>query len=147
MPRNTVKLAPGALRINQLESDHFLHPSAAQQADYGFAGEGQLSCDVYQDRDHIVVVSMLAGVDTKDLDIAVSNDLLTIRGIRRDTTTVGEEDYFARECYWGAFSRSIVLPQEVDPDKVKATLKNGVLTVKLPKKYKTTVIKIRKFNG
>ena len=55
---------------------------------------------------------------------------------------VDEKNFFSRECYWGAFSRSIVLPQEIDQKGIKAGLKNGVLTVKLPKKYKTTSIKI-----
>lgn len=120
---------------------------AERLSDAVFSGEGQLSCDVYQDQDNIYITSMMAGVDQDDLDIAVSNDMVTIRGIRHADDTITEGDYYTRECYWGAFSRSIVLPQEVNQNKVKADLKNGVLTVTLPKKYKTTSIKIRRVNG
>lgn len=111
-----------------------------------FTGEGQLSCDVYQDKDNIVIKSTMAGVDPKNLDISVTNDLLTIRGFRETDEEVEEDDYYCRECYWGAFSRSIVLPQEVDQQKIRANLKNGVLTIKLPKKHKTSAIKINKIN-
>lgn len=116
---------------------------ADEEADW-FTGEGQLSCDVYQDEDNIIVKSTIAGVEPQNLDISVSNDLLTIRGFREMDEKITTEDFYCRECYWGAFSRSIVLPQEVDQNKTKATLKNGVLTVKLPKKYKTTSIKIKR---
>jgi len=111
-----------------------------------FSREGQLSCDVFQTRDNIVVKSTIAGVDPKNLDISVSNDLLTIRGYREMDEEVNEGDFYAHECYWGTFSRSIVLPQEVDQNKVQATLKNGVLTIILPKKYKTTSIKVKHIN-
>jgi len=116
-------------------------------SDAVFSGEGQLSCDVHQDQDNIYITSMMAGVDQDDLDIAVSNDMVTIRGVRHADDSVSDGDYYVQECYWGSFSRSIVLPQEVDQNKVKADLKNGVLTVTLPKKYKTTSIKIRRVNG
>jgi len=108
-----------------------------------FNEEGQLCCDVYQDDDNIIVKSTIAGVDPKNLDISVANDLLTIRGHREDKTEVAEEDFFAREVYWGTFSRSIVLPQEVDQTKTKATLKNGILTIQLPKKYSTSRIRVK----
>jgi len=106
------------------------------------AAEGQLSCDVMQDEDNIIVKSAMAGVDPNDLHSSVSNDLLTIRGHRESDEEKEEKDYYCREVYWGAFSRSIVLPQEVDQNKIKATLKKGILTVTLPKKYKNTSIKV-----
>lgn len=111
-----------------------------------FQEEGQLCCDVYQDAENIIIKSTLAGVDPKNLDISVSNDLLTIRGFREFDDKVSAADFFSRECYWGAFSRSIVLPQEIDQKKTKASLKNGILTIILPKKYKTTAIKIKHLN-
>lgn len=114
-----------------------------RERDHSYVGEGQLSCDVYQDADDIYVVSMLAGVEPQDLDISVSHDVLTIRGLRRPISTADDSDIFARECYFGPFSRSIILPQEIDPSKVTANLKNGILTISLTKKYKATTIKIR----
>lgn len=119
------------------------YDSLAENSDSLLASEGQLSCDIYQDKDNIYIRSTIAGVEPKNLDIAVANDVLTIRGFREEDDQILEEDYYNREIYWGAFSRSVVLPQEIEQKKVEATLKNGVLTVKLPKKYKTTSIKIR----
>lgn len=107
-----------------------------------FSGEAQLSVDVYEDSNNIIIKSTVAGVKAEDLEIAISNDLLTIRGIRNQEEEINDDNYYCRECYWGAFSRSIVLPREVDQKKINATIKNGVLTIKLPKKYKTSSIKV-----
>src|SRR3989344_5568421 len=95
--------------------------------------EGQLTIDVYQTPTEIVVESTIAGVNPEDLDIAINNESVTIRGTRQRETKIREEDYFYQECYWGRFSRSIILPQEVDSDNATAALKNGVLTIRLPK--------------
>lgn len=133
------------ITLNKNESkarDLFLSNNFIDESDNFASGEGQLSCDVYADENNIIVKSALAGVDPQDLDISISNDLLTIRGQRQEDTTIKENDYFAREVYWGAFSRSIVLPQEIDQNRVKATLKKGLLTIILPKKYKNTAIKV-----
>lgn len=111
-----------------------------------FSGEAQLSCDVFEDKDNIIVKSTVAGVQPEDLEISISSDLLTIRGFRNQDEEVDEKDYYSRECYWGAFSRSIVLPKEVDQKKIDAAVKNGVLTIKLPKKFKTSSIKVRQVN-
>lgn len=108
-----------------------------------FSGEAQLSVDVYEDDSNIIIKSTVAGVNPEDLEISISNDLLTIRGSRRQEEEVNDDNYYCRECYWGSFSRSIVLPREVDQKKIDATIKNGILTIKLPKKYKTSSIKIR----
>lgn len=126
------------------DSSFFMKPAAEQAVNDLFAGEGQLICDVYQDQDNIIVKSTVSGVEPEDLDISVANDLITIRGSRKNEDVISDEDYFCRECYWGTFSRSIVLPQEVDQNKVSATIKNGILTVVLPKKYKTTSIKVKR---
>jgi HSP20 family protein len=112
-----------------------------------YSGEGQLLCDVYEKGDYIIVKSTIAGVDPKDIDISVAHDVLTVRGSREMEEEVEDNDFYARECYWGSFSRSIVLPHEIDQKNVSASLKNGVLTIKLPKKYKSTSIKIRQSNG
>ncbi len=95
--------------------------------------EGQLTIDVYQDEDNIYVQSAVAGVDPDDLDINITKEAITIRGSREKSEKIRETNYFYQECFWGSFSRSVVLPEEVDPDKSTASLKNGILTVKMPK--------------
>lgn len=95
--------------------------------------DGQLSLDVYETPKEIMVKSTIAGVKPEDLDIAINEDMLTIRGQRQAEESIKEEDYLYRECYWGSFSRSIILPAEVKADKIKAELENGVLTISLPK--------------
>ncbi len=95
--------------------------------------EGQLSVDVYQEGDSIIVKSTIAGIEPEDVDISITNDMLTIRGTRKQEKTRSSREYFFQECYWGAFSRSIILPVEVDVKKIDATIKNGILTIVLPR--------------
>ena len=95
--------------------------------------EGQLSIDVYQTPADIVIKSTIAGVKPENLDIAITNDMVTIRGRREAEEDLGKDDYFYQECYWGRFSREIILPCEVDPSRTEATMKEGVLTIKIPK--------------
>jgi HSP20 family protein len=105
--------------------------------------EGQLSVDVYETEKEIVVKSTIAGVKPEDLNIIVHNDLLTIRGKREEENQIEPINYINSECYWGGFSRTIVLPQYVKTDKIKAILKNGVLTVILPKAIATAKVKVK----
>ncbi len=105
--------------------------------------EGQLSIDVYQTSRAIMVKSTIAGVKPEDIDISINNDMLTIRGKRQMDTKIKEENYLYRECYWGSFSRSIILPVEVEADKIDAALENGVLTVTLPKAKVSKQISIK----
>lgn len=95
--------------------------------------EGQLAIDVFQTDKKIIVKSTIAGVRPEDLKISLHHDLLTIKGQRQLKEEVREEDYLYRECYWGSFSRSIILPSEVDNKKVEAEIENGVLTITLYK--------------
>lgn len=108
--------------------------------------EGQLTVDVYQTPEEIVVESTIAGVKPEDLDIDVTSESVTIRGERKKEKQIVESDYFYQETFWGKFSRSIILPQEIDPDKAESTIKNGVLTIHLPKvnreKGKKLIVKI-----
>jgi len=97
------------------------------------ASEGQLSIDVYQTDKKIIIQSTIAGAQPEDLKISLHHDLLTIHGTRKQPQAVSEEQYLYRECYWGPFSRSIILPAEVDSRKVEAVIENGVLTVTLTK--------------
>ena len=110
----------------------------------GLNEEGQLTLDVYQTPGEIVIKSTIAGVAPEDLDISITNDMVIIKGERKNNEEVKTEDYYYQECYWGKFSRSVILPVDVDPDKSKAVLKNGILTIRLPKieKVKTKKIKV-----
>ena len=95
--------------------------------------EGWLTIDVYQTPSEIVVESAVAGVDPESLDITATPDSLAIKGERQRRKEVKDEDYLYQECYWGRFSRSVILPQEVDPESATVGFKNGILTVRLPK--------------
>lgn len=111
-----------------------------EQSDYE---EGQLSIDVYQTPGEIIIKSTIAGVKPEDIDISINNDMLTIRGHRSMDKKIREENYLYRECYWGSFSRSIILPVEVEGEKIEAELENGVLTVTLPKAKNAKEISIK----
>lgn len=94
--------------------------------------EGSLSLDIFQKNNTLVIKATLAGVDPQNLDIALDNDILTIRGHREIDEAVENDDYFYQECYWGKFSRTIVLPVKVASGEVNAAMKNGLLTITLP---------------
>jgi HSP20 family protein len=104
--------------------------------------EGQLSIDVYQTSDELIVQSTVAGVTLDDLEILVHGDMLIVRGKRLPPVPVNPEQYLYRECYWGPFSRTIVLPRDVDASQIKANLKNGLLTIKMPKIYSESFKKV-----
>ncbi len=107
--------------------------------------DGELTVDVYQTSDMIIIKSMIAGVHPEDLDISITRDSVTIRGHREEEKTVKEEDYFSRELYWGSFARTIPLPAEVDVDEAEAVEKHGLLILKLPKldKKRQNKLKVR----
>ena len=94
---------------------------------------GILTLDVFQKDNKIVVKSAIAGVGGKDLDISITNDSVTITGTRKEEDQEKNKNYFYQELYWGQFSRKVILPEEVNADAAKATLKNGILTIVLPK--------------
>ena len=104
---------------------------------------GQLAVDVYETKERLVVKARTAGVNKSDLDVSIADNTLSIRG----TLSAGTEDdvinYFAQECYWGEFSRSIALPVPVKEDEIEAVLKDGVLTVSFTKVKQDTVKKIQ----
>ena len=109
------------------------------------AEEGQLTVDVYETPSEIVIKTMVAGVKPEDLDISITREMVTIRGKREEDRTVSSEDFFHRELYWGTFSRTIVLPKEVDIEEAEAVEKYGLLIIKLPKldKNKEARLKVR----
>ena len=97
-----------------------------------FEPEGELAIDVYQTETDLVIQSAIAGVKPEFLDISMERDVVTIKGTR-EKPFEEEGDYFTQECYWGSFSREVILPVEVDPDKAEATMKEGILTIRIPK--------------
>jgi HSP20 family molecular chaperone IbpA len=107
--------------------------------------EGELTVDVYQTPDMIVIKSMIAGVRPEDLDISITRDTVTIRGKREEEKVARDEDFFTRELYWGSFSRTISLPEEIDVDEAEAVEKHGLLILKLPKldKKRQSKLKVR----
>jgi len=105
--------------------------------------EGQLTVDVFQTPDEIIIQSTVAGVKPDELDVSIKQDMVTIKGHRKQAFEEGDDDYFYKELYWGKFSRSIMLPQEIDEDKAEATLKNGLITIKLPKLDKNRIQKLK----
>lgn len=109
-----------------------MHPTASEASWNSPLDEGQLSVDVFRHGKDLVIRSTVAGARPEDLDISFHGDLLTIRGKRELEHHISEDDWFYRECYWGSFSRSVVLPYDVTPDHAEATLKNGVLEIRIP---------------
>jgi len=98
-----------------------------------FEAEGQLTVDVYQTDQELVIQSVIAGVRPEDLDISIEKDLVTIKGRRERVAKDKERNYFYQECYWGPFSREIILPTEVDVLRSEASMRQGVLTIRMPK--------------
>ncbi|MEN9582244.1 MAG: hypothetical protein RL641_198 [Candidatus Parcubacteria bacterium] len=107
--------------------------------------EGELTIDVYQTPTEIVIKCMVAGVKPEDLDISITRDMVTIKGKRETEKFVKEEDYFHQELYWGSFSRTIMLPAEVEVEEADAIEKHGLLIIKLPKidKNKQTRLRVK----
>jgi HSP20 family protein len=107
--------------------------------------EGQLNIDMYQTKDNVIIKSTIAGVRPEDIDITVANDMVTIKGSRRKDESVPQDDYFYQECYWGNFSRSVIIPVDIESEEIEADLKDGILTVIIPKaaKAKTKKVKVK----
>ncbi len=105
--------------------------------------EGHLTVDVYQNEDEIIVQSTIAGASADDMDISVTTDMVTIKGRREPEENIKPSDYFHQELYWGPFSRAIILPEDIDADAAKASYKNGILTIRLPKLEKSRTKKIK----
>lgn len=107
--------------------------------------EGQLNIDMYQTKDNVIIKSTIAGVRPEDIDITVANDMVTIKGSRKKDEEIPQDDYFYQECYWGNFSRSVIIPVDIDSEEIEADLKDGILTVIIPKaaKAKTKKVKVK----
>ena len=95
--------------------------------------DGELAVDVYETPTHILIKAMIAGVRPEDLDVSITRDMVTVRGKRERAIESNAGDSFFQELYWGSFSRTIVLPQEVEIEEAEATEKHGLLVIRLPK--------------
>ncbi|PIR73368.1 MAG: hypothetical protein COU40_02825 [Candidatus Moranbacteria bacterium CG10_big_fil_rev_8_21_14_0_10_35_21] len=137
----------GLGNIYEEESEMIITSPAKKALEENFTSgegdEGQLTIDVYQTEDDIVIKSTIAGVKPEDLDVNINNDMVTIRGERSNEEEISDENYYYQECYWGNFSRSVILPVDVISDKSEASMKNGILTISLPKADKTKSKKIQ----
>lgn len=108
-------------------------PKEAPVASGIFDQDGELVVDVFETNDDFVVLAAIAGVQIKDLDISLEKEMMVIKGNRCDPHGHPDKKYFYQECYWGPFSRKIILPENIDIDKADAQIDKGILTVKIPK--------------
>ncbi|MBI4268529.1 Hsp20/alpha crystallin family protein [Candidatus Uhrbacteria bacterium] len=110
----------------------FLFPPAAKIAESS-SNDGELLIDMYERDDALVIRSFVAGLEPDHLDISLDGDILTIRGSRAELEEIHDDRFFHRECYWGSFSRSVMIPGEIDRSRIRALFKNGVVYIELPK--------------
>jgi len=134
----------GAVRLEEEVDDHELEEHRVKHGVFEeMEEEAQLSVDVYQNPSEIIIKAMVSGVKPDDLDVSITRDSVTIRGERREERSVSDEDYLHKELYWGAFSRMIPLPEEIDVDEAEAVEKNGMLILHLPKLDRNREARIR----
>ncbi len=95
--------------------------------------EGELTVDVYKTDKDIIIQTPVAGIDENDLEIITEKDMIIIKGQRNRPENGEPEEFFIKECFWGPFSRKIILPEETDPSRAKALMNKGVLTIKIPR--------------
>ncbi len=118
-----------------------LHPAGVGQARP--PSVGQVALDIFEYDNYYIIKAPIAGVRLSDLDIEVSDNVLTIRGVRRQTDTIAEDQYYLKECFWGEFQRSVTLPCSIDPRKIKATFnKDSILKVIVPKQEGIKIVRI-----
>jgi HSP20 family protein len=111
-------------------------------------GTGQLPIDILENEKEILIITPIAGVDLDKTEIIVTNDVLTIRGERQTDLSEFEfkkRDYYVQECFWGRFSRSVILPTNVDGEQIEATQKDHVLYIRIPKRHRIQmrIVKIK----
>ena len=145
----------GTINMDEYESEapetprsvksHRKEPEQAPVAEQTWQEDdvGELAVDVFQTPEEIVIKTMVAGVHPDDLDISITRDMVTIKGSREATHEVAEENFFFKELYWGTFSRTVLLPQEIEVEESDASEKNGLLTIRLPKINKSKQQKLK----
>jgi HSP20 family protein len=138
----------GAVQLDEGMRDEMMEEDHSEVEKHSLEeGEGQLGVDVYQTPTEIVIKTMVAGVKPEDLDVAITRDMVTVKGKREYERGVEDGDYFHKELYWGNFSRTILLPQEIDLEEAEAVEKHGLLIIKLPKLDKDRQARIKVKGG
>lgn len=118
-------------------------PQTAYPASHEEEPEGQLPVDMYQTPNELVIRTFIAGVRPEEINLSISRDMVVIEGSRSERESISDSEYFHRELFWGQFSRTVLLPQEIDVDNAAATAKDGLLTLILPKLDKARQTKLR----
>lgn len=122
--------------MNTAEGSHTAHARALDPGDrdWQVEQEGQLAIDVLETKEHLIVLSTLAGASSETIEVTIHNDLLTIRGERKHPLVQSVQQTYYQECFWGRFSRTVVLPVDVKGDLAQAEYTNGVLLIRIPKR-------------
>lgn len=122
-------------RPTEIDEDLTIDTTRDEAAGWGQGEplEGELAVDVYQTDDSIFIQAMVAGVPPEALSVSATREMVTIKGRREAPKGIVPENYFYQELYWGAFSRTILLPAEIETEEVEATERRGLLTLKLSK--------------
>jgi HSP20 family protein len=128
------------IKIHALPSDE---NSPAVEKEFG-----QLALDIFHTENEIIIIAPIAGVKEDDITLSITDDTLTIQGVRAQHHEIKKQDYYTKECFWGRFARSIVLPLEADTSKISAHFENNVLEIHIGKKPiekdQTKIIKINR---
>lgn len=95
--------------------------------------EGQLSVDIYQNEDNLIILAPISGCDMHDIELTITDDVLSIKGRRALDPDIDTDNFFTKECFWGTFSRAIVLPTKTETSKILAKFSNGILRIEIPK--------------
>ena len=130
------ELAAAFLNDDDTDSNIASATAATDEANAGWEEEGeeafvpgQLAVDVYETKEKLIVKARTAGVNKSDLDVSISDGILTISGTLSSGDDSEAINWHVQECYWGEFSRTLALPVQVKEDEVEASLKDGVLTI------------------
>lgn len=132
-----------------VDEDDYQEDETWEEPDAGPQQDGELPVDMYQTDEHIVIRALVAGVSPNDLEISITRDMVTVRGVREEYQEAQDDGYFHRELFWGSFSRTLLLPEEVAIDEAEAQEKHGMLEIKLPKldKHRSAQLKVRTTAG
>lgn len=132
---------PAASPLQRVPAVGQIYPPAVGQA--RLAAVGQVALDIFEYDNYYILKAPIAGVRLADLDIEITDNILTIRGHRRQTDEIPDSQYYVRECFWGGFERSVTLPFNIDPRKVKATFnKECILKILVPKEERVKIVRI-----
>ncbi len=135
----------GTVRLDEEQIEEVLETEERESLFEEEVPEGQLTVDMYKTDTEIVIKTMIAGVKPEDLDINITRDMVSIKGKRDSNEDIEDADYFQQELYWGSFSRTITLPEEIEVEEADAVEKHGLLTITLPKldKAKKSKLKVK----